>query len=279
MQGRDPKSALLRAAVYTFLFWMAAALLGWTLTNLAGYFFGATASTLAAAWFANFLALRIWEPRPFLDLGLRWSTRSATNLALGMAGGIGTALLVLAVPLVVRVARLESSPSVSFGTVLWVVSLLLVGSAGEELLFRGFGFQVLLRTFGNYTIILPVAVLFAVLHGANPNSTALGLANTAGFGVLFGYAFLRSRDLWLPIGLHFGWNLALTLFGVNVSGFTIKLTGYTLAWSAGPLWSGGDYGPEGSILTSAALVALFLFLWRAPVRAQSAPMLDAEEDG
>ena len=106
------------------------------------------------------------------------------------------------------------------------------------------------------------------MHAMNPNSTSLGVVNTTGFGVLFGYAFLRSGDLWLPIGLHFGWNFTLPLFGVNVSGLTIKLTGRQMEWSAGPVWSGGEYGPEGSVLTSIVLLALALFLWKAPIRTQ-----------
>jgi membrane protease YdiL (CAAX protease family) len=117
-------------------------------------------------------------------------------------------------------------------------------------------------------------VLFAALHSFNPNAGYLGLANTAGFGILFGYAFLRSYDLWLPIGLHFGWNVTLPLFGVNVSGLKIGVTGYTLEWTAGSLWSGGEYGPEASILTSAAMLILFAYLWKAPIRRQSAVLLD-----
>ena len=42
----------------------------------------------------------------------------------------------------------------------------------------------------------------------------------------------------------------------------------------GALWSGGDYGPEASILTSAVLFALFVFLWKAPVRQQRNALLD-----
>ena len=124
---------------------------------------------------------------------------------------------------------------------------------------------------GPFATILPVGVVFALLHGGNPHATWFAIANTAGFGILFGYAYWRSRDLWLPIGLHFGWNLVLPLFGVNLSGLTMKVTGYAMAWSAGRLWSGGDYGPEASVLTSAALVALSVYLWKAPVRRQTSP--------
>jgi len=152
--------------------------------------------------------------------------------------------------------------------------VLLFGSAHEEMLFRGYGFQILLRSIGAWATVLPVGIVFAALHAVNPNSTYLALANTAGFGILFGYAFLRSRDLWLPIGLHFGWNFTLPLFGVNVSGLKIGMTGYSMQWSAGALWSGGEYGPEASILTSMVLVGLFAYLWKAPVERQASPLLD-----
>jgi hypothetical protein len=79
--------------------------------------------------------------------------------------------------------------------------------------------------------------------------------------------------LWLPIGLHFGWNFTLPLLGANVSGLTMKLSGYEMQWSASPLWSGGEYGPEGSILIPVALLALALFLWKAPIRRQESRLL------
>src|SRR5207302_488030 len=52
------------------------------------------------------------------------------------------------------------------------------------------------------------------------------------------------------------------LFGVNLSGFTMGVTGYGLHWRVGDLWSGGGYGPEGSLLTTAIVVALFFVLHR-----------------
>ena len=135
--------------------------------------------------------------------------------------------------------------------------LLAAGAVGEEMFFRGYGFQVLLATCGPWATVVPVGVVFALLHSANPNATWLGIVNTAGFGILFGYAYLRSRDLWLPIGLHFGWNFTLPLFGVNVSGLRMRMTGHEMVWTAGKLWSGGDYGPEASLLTSGVMVLLF----------------------
>jgi membrane protease YdiL (CAAX protease family) len=195
-----------------------------------------------------------------------------------VAGGIGSAVLVLVPPLAFGVAYFIPirNPDANAGTLVFTALILLCGSAGEELLFRGYAFQVLLRSLGSYATVLPIGVLFAAMHSFNPSATILGLINTAGFGILFGYAFLRSRDLWLPIGMHFGWNVTLPLFGESVSGLNIKVTGYTLQWTAGKLWSGGDYGPEASILTSAVIVILFFALWKAPVRKQESALLDPE---
>jgi hypothetical protein len=133
---------------------------------------------------------------------------------------------------------------------------------------------LLLANAGPSATILPVGIVFALLHSGNPNASYLGLANTAGFGILFGYAYLRSRDIWLPLGLHFGWNFTLPLFGVNLSGLKMKMTGHEMVWTAGPLWSGGEYGPEASILTSAVLICLSLALWKAPICRQFSPLTD-----
>jgi hypothetical protein len=115
---------------------------------------------------------------------------------------------------------------------------------------------------GAWATILPAAVLFGLAHIGNENANLLGILNTMLWGLLLGYAYVRTRALWLPIGLHYGWNLALPLLGANLSGFTMGVTGYALRWRVGTLWSGGNYGPEGSVLTTVIVVALFLVVLR-----------------
>ena len=155
---------------------------------------------------------------------------------------------------------------------------MLFGAVGEEMLFRGYGFQVLVARLGPFATILPAGALFGLAHWDNQNFTWMGLSNTVLWGVLFGWAFLRSGDLWLPIGLHYGWNIVLPLAGVNLSGFKMGVTGYKMHWFAGVLWSGGDYGPEASLLTTAVVGALFVYLWKAPVRKQAAFLLRGLEE-
>jgi membrane protease YdiL (CAAX protease family) len=272
---KDPVRLLTHLVVYVVLFIVGAMMFGWALANF-GYMVGMIGTSLAAAAFANWLALRIFEGRHLLDAGLWWNRASWDNLIIGLIGGAGAAAVVLAPPLLFRAAHLAATPveAPTFGSFVFVMLLLLAGVLGEELLFRGYGFQILLASAGPYAAILPVGVVFALLHGSNPNATWFGLANTAGFGILFGYAYVRSRDLWLPVGLHFGWNVTLPLFGVNLSGLRMKLSGFEMAWTAGPVWSGGAYGPEASVLTTGAMVLLAVYLWKAPIRRQCSPITD-----
>jgi membrane protease YdiL (CAAX protease family) len=231
-----------------------------------------TLGTFAAAAVANTLAVRIYERGNLSDIGLGWTAASRRNLSLGMLGGIGGGLIVVLLPLVLRLADFERVPGerLRWPSLLFVSILLLFGAVGEEMLFRGYGFQVLVKGIGPFATILPVAVLFGLAHSQNLNFGPLAFFNTVLWGVVLGYAYLRSGDLWLPIGLHFGWNWTLPLLGANLSGFTMDVTGYAMHWKAWQKLSGGAYGPEGGLLTTAVAIGLFFFLLKAPIQHQDA---------
>ncbi len=270
----------LRVAVFAFLALVGMVVFVTIIFNAGGYLVGATLGTFASAAVANAIALRIWEQGRLSHIGLSWTPGSGRNIGLGLAGGVAAALLVTVGPLLTGAAELKplAENPFNFGSLVFVSVVLLFGAAGEELLFRGYGFQVLVAVLGPYATVLPVAVLFGLAHANNQNVTALGLFNTILWGVVFGYAFLRSGDLWLPIALHFGWNWTLPLFGTNLSGFTMGITGCEMQWNAGELWSGGNYGPEGGLLTTAVLIPLFVFLYKAPIRPQTSLLLQSLEE-
>lgn len=238
----------------------------------------AALGTFAAAAVANAVVLRIYERAQLADIGLGWTAASRRNLSLGLLGGIGSALVVVLGPILVRSADMVPVPNehMRWPSLLFVSIVLLFGAAGEEMLFRGYLFQVLVKAIGPFATILPMAVLFGLAHSANLNFTILALINTVLWGIVLGYSFILSGDLWLPIGLHFGWNWMLPLLGVNLSGFTMGVTGYSLHWNIGGLWSGGDYGPEGGLLTSAVLVLLVVYLRKVPIQHQDAFLLREE---
>jgi uncharacterized protein len=253
--------ALIASLGYFFVFPILIALIG------APVFVVSTLGTFAAAAVANAVVLRIYERGNLASIGLGWTAASRRNVSLGILGGMGAALLVILLPLVLRGADIDPIPSehLQWPSLLFVSILLLFGAVGEEMLFRGYAFQVLVRGMGAYATILPMAVLFGLAHSGNLNFGLLPLMNTILWGIVLGYSFLRSGDLWLPIGLHFGWNWTLPLLGVNLSGFTMDVTGYAMHWKIGERWSGGAYGPEGGLLTTAVVIGLFFFVAKAPI--------------
>jgi len=271
---------ILRVGVFVFLALLGYIIFPAIMELVAGSLVVASAlGFFAAAAVANAIALRIYERGKLSDIGLGWTAASARNLALGVAGGAGAALIVILGPILVRVADIEPAANahVQWGSVILLSIVLVFGAVGEEMLFRGYGFQVLVRAMGPFATILPFGVLFGLAHSPNLNFSALAFVNTTLWGILLGYSFIRSGDLWLPIGLHFGWNWIFPLFGVNLSGFTILVTGFSVHWKVGALWSGGPYGPEGGLLTTAIVVALFFYLQKAPVQQQPAFLLQDPE--
>jgi membrane protease YdiL (CAAX protease family) len=266
---------LLRVGVFALIAILGYYIFPWAMMVVGSPFVIAALSTFAAAGVANAIVLRIYERGQLADIGLGWTRASRRNLALGILGGCGAGIIVLAGPILFRAADLEPAPDSHFRwpSLLLVSIVLLFGSVGEEMLFRGYGFQVLVKAIGPFATILPMGVLFGLAHSQNLHFTWLALLNTVLWGVVLGYAFIISGDLWLPVGLHFGWNWVLPLLGANLSGFTMGVTGYVLQWKIGEPWSGGEYGPEGGWLTTMVVVALFFYLRKAPIQHQDAFLL------
>ncbi|MGE5486335.1 MAG: lysostaphin resistance A-like protein [bacterium] len=268
-------TVILRVVVFVFLA-IAGLLIFGSALQVFGHLIAGTLGTFAAAAVANALAMRIWEHGNLIGIGLGWNSASVRNLLLGLAGGIVSALFVILGPVVEGAARIERAPgSAGWSSGIFLLSLLIFGAIGEEMLFHGYVFQILIGALGPFATILPMSIVFALLHAGNANVTPLALANTALWGLVFGVAFWRSGDLWLPIGLHLGWNWVLPLLGVNLSGFTMNVTGCVMRWQPGLEWlGGGAYGPEASPLTSLVVVGLLVWLiWKAPVRRQTPYLL------
>jgi membrane protease YdiL (CAAX protease family) len=263
---------ILRVAFFIALAIIGLQLLPILLHGVFGEVVAGTIGLFATGLMANLLTMRIFDRRPLSDIGLATGRAANRNFALGLLFGGLSAALMLAAPLLAGAGHLamRSSPAFSWASLVFYLAVLLFGAAGEEMMFRGYAFQLLIQKLGPFGTVLPAGVLFGLAHLANPYATPLSVMNTVLWGVLLGYAFLRSRDLWLPIGIHYSWNAVLPLFGVNLSGLTIDVTRYSYRWDLSPLWSGGAYGPEGGLITTVFVMLLFFVLSKAPIVPQVA---------
>lgn len=140
------------------------------------------------------------------------------------------------------------------------VVLLAIAAASEELVYRGYPLQVLAQAVGPVVAILVMSAAFGLGHHLNPNATWLGTLNTSLAGVLLSLAWLRTRSLWLPYGIHVGWNLATGVaLGLPVSGVQLNSI-WTASVPGSPWLTGGSFGPEGGILATVAIIAAAVFI-------------------
>lgn len=214
-------------------------------------------------------------------LGLSCSPRGWVELTAGILAGAAISLAVVGTLWTLGwiVVDPGSSPTAGNEEVTWAPGwihacmILFLGASSEELLFRGFGLQQLIRATNSWVAIIGTSMIFGLLHAGNPGASEVGLVNTALFGCLFGFLLVRSRSLMTPIGVHFGWNFTLVATGVSLSGLRIKLVDVTLT-SAGPaLWTGGPYGPEASLLTSLAVPIVIGVVLCRPPKSNTGPRL------
>jgi membrane protease YdiL (CAAX protease family) len=227
---------------------------------------------LLVAWvFRRFLDRRSWR-----SLGFWWDRAAPRDLGLGFVAGAGIILLAAGLLFATGACRYAGLAGLGESDVgaLARLALLAGGIAAaalfEEVICRGYIQGNIAERSGPAAAIAASSLIFGVLHGVNPNITVLALANLVLAGALFGLAYERCRTLWLPWGLHFGWNLALGPgLGIPVSGTTMPSALHCQL--AGPdWWSGGAFGIEGGLAATLAMAVAIavLALWRGrPARA------------
>jgi membrane protease YdiL (CAAX protease family) len=215
------------------------------------------------------------NPLAAIGLAMRrpWLLDLWTGSVLG-AGMVAVAVAVIAIAGRLTI-RLDYSRESAFRAAV-VVIILAAGAMAEEISFRGYPFQRLVAATGPGPAIGIFSLLFGIVHLANPDASAWGFLNTVLIGVLLALAYLRTQSLWLPIAIHFWWNITLGLiFGLGVSG----LHGFSVIARGrldGPLWlTGGGYGIEASaisvIVIFAGIAVLMVFVpAREPVSLPSA---------
>jgi membrane protease YdiL (CAAX protease family) len=144
----------------------------------------------------------------------------------------------------------------NFDEVVISVLLFLIVAIVEEALFRGYVLKNLMLSSNKYVALVISSVLFSLMHGFNPNMSLFSFFDLFCAGMILGITYIFTKNLWYPIGLHFGWNLFQTHLGFNVSGqdfYSVIEFNYT----SPNLLNGGEFGFEGSILSLFAQVVIF----------------------
>ncbi|MCO1654100.1 CPBP family intramembrane glutamic endopeptidase [Pseudonocardia humida] len=221
--------------------------------------------------------VRLTERRPVTEL-------SGRGAAAGLGGGLllGVALFGA---VIANLAFLGFYAVHGLGSVTGAVGLfgfMAAAAVTEELLFRGVLFRIVEGWTGTWIALVLTSALFGASHLFNPNAGLWGaVAIAIEAGGMLTAAFIATRTLWLPIGLHFGWNLAAgALFSTEVSGNDTP-QGLLDATMSGPaILTGGDFGPEGSPYSLLfCLLVTAVLLWVARRRGHLVPRRRADRVG
>lgn len=186
------------------------------------------------------------------------------RLLIGLGAGLTIFSLAVAIAAALGIYRIVG-PGDLGGLVPALIGPTLFAAVSEELVFRGILFRWIEDFGGSWFALLVTSAFFGAAHLHNPNASAIaavGIAFEA--GIMLGAAYMLTRSLWFPMGLHAAWNFAQgEIWDIPVSG--TKSHGLVDAQLSGPpLLTGNGFGLEASLIAMVVATAFGLWLlWLA----------------
>lgn len=205
------------------------------------YYLAYLLASVLVCYFVYRAYVRLVEKRPVGELSRAGAPR---ELGIGAAIGLGLVAVVVGSLWVLGYYRIAGTNALA----VLFVSLANDGAGAfvEEVVLRGIVFRISEERLGTWVALTISVVLFALLHLASPNATVTStvVVGVEG-GVVLSAAYVLTRRLWLPIGIHFGWDFSQdAIFGVGTGA-----KGLVDGDLSGPAWlSGGSAGIEGSVV-------------------------------
>jgi hypothetical protein len=189
-----------------------------------------------------------WVGEAGVGLAVGWGVAVVCILPLTLAGGIAIALIL--------------QPS-AWGWLLADAAFFALAALGEEIAFRGYGFQRFAQAVGPVGATLGFAAFYAIVESVHPGANRTSVFVSLVLSVVLSTAYLRTRALWLSWGLNFGWKASRALlFGLAVSGVNSH-SPVVQGDPMGPFWlSGGGYGLDGSWISFVVLLAALPVIFR-----------------
>lgn len=222
---------------------------------------------------------KLFEDLPPRALGWGFHRGWWRDLLVGSLVGAASLLLAVLVPLIFGgfSFSLNAAALPDIGKTLLLSALVfMIAAAGEEAMFRGYPLQTMTRSGLAWLAIVITSVIFSAGHLNNPNAVpGFTFINTSLAGVWLAIAYLRTRSLWFPLGVHWAWNWTMgAVIGLPVSGIGQLTPNPVLrAAAVGPAWlTGGTYGIEGGAACTFALIVSTIFIWRTSLLSATGEM-------
>jgi uncharacterized protein len=220
----------------------------------------ATIGETFAITISVFLARRFLDKQSIESLGLKLSLQTLFDIL----AGFGIAFLQMGLIYFVMLKlgwltfegfawEFDAIGLVIKSTFLFFTIFVLV-AWNEELLSRGYHLQTIASGTNRFWGVIISSAGFGIMHILNPGANWVSTIGILFAGLYLAYGYVRTKQLWLSIGLHLGWNFFEgVVFGFPVSGLDIyallriKVTGPVL-------WTGGVFGPEAGLIVIPSLI-------------------------
>ena len=219
---------------------------------------------VAVIWIVTHIRLRK-NGMSYSDIWLKFTPRFLVKLPLGF--NIGAAFIVIIFITLWTTKLITFQPNTVTGLLIMVLLanlvFTLIQSGVEELVFRGYLLKILAGK-GHAFAIVTTSAIFTLLH-FHHGINLVGWLNIFFFGVVMAQMIFTWKNLWFPWGFHAGWNF----FQTDIISFPVygRLRVGLLELNLVPgrdIVTGGSYGPEGSLLTTALLVLLMIAIFYLP---------------
>lgn len=220
------------------------------------------------------------EDLPFRALGGAFTENWLKDLAWGFGLGAFTIILAILCGIIFDGLSFQFNRDAGTNAILTTLGVsfvvFVVAAAFEEAFFRGYILQTFARAHLAWLAIVLTSLFFAFGHLNNPSANVISTLNTVLAGIWFSAAYLKTRTLWFPFGLHLVWNwLQGAFFGIEVSGLKNLTTAPLLQEiDRGPAWlTGADYGIEGGIAATIAIIFSIVLIYFLPYLKPTEEML------
>ncbi|MBU3135512.1 CPBP family intramembrane metalloprotease [Clostridium gasigenes] len=216
-----------------------------------------------------FVVWKIFEKKKIKYMGITniipkegFSQNGYKELGVGLALGAVTITIVAVVLLLIGSVKLVNpitSPRFSSNLIIGLLAFIAVGF-GEEIFGRGYCMSVLKQTRNKWVVLIVSSIIFSAMHLGNAEIGVLPLINIFLIGIAFGYMFMKSSNIWMPIGFHITWNYFQGyIWGFQVSGNVVDGM-YQLKTVKDSILNGGAFGAEGGLMVTFVILLTIGFV-------------------
>ncbi|HKJ27797.1 MAG TPA: type II CAAX endopeptidase family protein [Anaerolineales bacterium] len=224
--------------------------------------------SLVAITLSVFIARQFLDKRPFVSLGVERNTQTYKDILAGIVIAFLMFSFIFIIELSLGWLKVDgfawqeiSAGTVAIQIVLWFAIFVIVGWQ-EELQTRGYLLQNLADGINLFWAVAISSVLFGLMHLGNPGANWVSTLGILLAGLFLTMPYILTRQLWISIGLHIGWNFSEgVIYGLPVSGIdTFHIINTSVSGS--DLLTGGAFGPEAGLVLIPALALGAFLVWR-----------------